>query len=193
MEGFDVVATGASLIPSPAIVVGTYKEDGSPNFATAAWAGTACSKPQIISVSFREATLTHGLITKQKEFTISLCSADMAAEVDFFGSKTGRDLDKAAHMKLHVQKATKVNAPYCTEFKIVYQCRLFDVKCLGLHTVFYGEVVELNAQTCVMTDGVPDIMKVDPLVFSGYTRSYYHVGGGGGKVADAFSVHKKFT
>nr|AGM32418.1 flavin reductase domain-containing protein [Coptotermes formosanus] len=188
MEGFTAVESAGCLIPSPVVVVGTYKDDGSPNFAAGAWAGTSCSSPQIISVSFREATLTHSLIRARREFTVNLCSAERVAQVDYFGNNSGRDVDKAAHVGFHVKRASQVNAPYCTEFKLVYQCKLVLEKKVGSHTIFYGEVVVVSAAEDVVTANQPDILKIDPLIYSDYTAAYYRCAKE--KVGDAFSVYR---
>jgi flavin reductase (DIM6/NTAB) family NADH-FMN oxidoreductase RutF len=93
-------------------------------------------------VSFREATLTHSLLPKRGEFTASIVDSSQIAQVDYVGSKTGRTEDKAATVNWPTAKASKVNAPYSPAFGLVYQCRLIDQKKLGLHTIYFGQIIE---------------------------------------------------
>jgi flavin reductase (DIM6/NTAB) family NADH-FMN oxidoreductase RutF len=158
------------------VVVGVYKDDGGANFSVSAWAGTVCSNPPMLSVSFREATLTHGLLEKRREFTVGIAGSSQIAQVDYVGSKTGRGEDKAATVKWEAPKASKVNAPYSPAFSLVYQCRLVESKKLGLHTIYFGEIIEVDVrEDAVGEDGVPSLAKIDPVVFSLFERAYFKV------------------
>jgi flavin reductase (DIM6/NTAB) family NADH-FMN oxidoreductase RutF len=177
MTSFRTVDTPPSLIPSPVVVVGTYKDDGGPNFSVSAWAGTVCSDPPILSVSFREATLTHSLLRIRGVFTASIVDSSQIDQVDYVGSKTGRTEDKAATVNWPTAKASKVNAPYSPAFSLVYQCRLIDQKKLGLHTIYFGQIIEVNVRNeCIGEDGVPSIKKIDPVVFSLFEKGYFKIG-----------------
>jgi flavin reductase (DIM6/NTAB) family NADH-FMN oxidoreductase RutF len=187
MASFVVYDGNPHLIPTPVAVVGTYKDDGQPNFSVSAWAGTVCGNPPMLSVSFREATLTHSLLLSRREFTVGITGSAQIAAVDYCGAKTGRTEDKAAAVGWSTEKASKVNAPYSPAFSLVYQCRLFDSKNLGLHTIFFGEIVELDVREDCAENGRPSIAKIDPLVFSGFERGYFKVGPG--EFAPAFEVY----
>jgi flavin reductase (DIM6/NTAB) family NADH-FMN oxidoreductase RutF len=177
MESFQTYAGNPSLIPCPAVVVGTYKDDGEPNFATSAWAGTVNGTPPILSVSFREATLTHSLLAQRREFTVSVLGSAQTPALDYVGVKTGRAEDKAAAVKWPTARASKVNAPYSPAFPLVWQCRLVDSKKLGLHTIYFGEIVELDVRADVaLESGGPSLAKVDPVVFTLFERGYYRLG-----------------
>jgi flavin reductase (DIM6/NTAB) family NADH-FMN oxidoreductase RutF len=176
MEGFDTYGGNRSLFPSPVAVVGAYKDDGQANFSVSAWAGTVCSNPPMLSVSFREATLTHSLLEKRREFTVSITGSSQIAQVDYVGTKTGRTEDKAASVHWETAKASKVNAPYSPSFSLVYQCRLVESKRLGLHTIFFGEIVEVDVRTdCAAENGAPSIEKIDPLIISVFGHGYHKI------------------
>jgi flavin reductase (DIM6/NTAB) family NADH-FMN oxidoreductase RutF len=188
MESFVRYEGNAHLIPTPVAVVGTYKDDGQPNFSVSAWAGTVCTNPPMLSVSFREATLTHSLLLSRREFTVAITGSAQIAAVDYCGVRTGRTEDKVAVVRWPTAKASKVNAPYSPAFSLVYQCRLADSKKLGLHTIFFGQIVELDAREDCVEDGSASIAKIDPVVCSGFERGYFKVGAE--KFAPAFEVYK---
>ena len=60
------------LYPVPAVLVGCRDEEGRDNLMTAAWAGTICSDPVMVSVSIRRERYSHDIIERTGEFTISL-------------------------------------------------------------------------------------------------------------------------
>ena len=47
------------LFPMPALLVGTYGENRTPDAMTAAWAGVCCSKPVCMGVAIRDTRLTY--------------------------------------------------------------------------------------------------------------------------------------
>jgi flavin reductase (DIM6/NTAB) family NADH-FMN oxidoreductase RutF len=189
MESYIPVEGPRCLVPAPVVVVGTYKDDGEPNFSVAGAAATVCSNPPLLSVSFREATLTFSLLSKRKEFTVNIVGASRIAEVDYVGTRTGASEDKAASVGWPTAKASKVNAPYSPAFGLVYQCRLVDSINLGSHTVFFGQIIEVNIRDdCVGEGGAPVLSKIDPVIFSLAEVAYYKVLPE--KFAPAFDVYK---
>ena len=84
------------LYPTPILVIGSYDADERANVMTAAWGGIACSKPPCVSVSLRAATASYDNIVARRAFTISLPSRGQAAQADYFGLVSGRDIDKFA-------------------------------------------------------------------------------------------------
>jgi flavin reductase (DIM6/NTAB) family NADH-FMN oxidoreductase RutF len=153
---------------------------------TASWAGICCSKPPCVNVSLRKATYTYGCLTERRAFTVSVPPRGMAREVDYLGIESGRKTDKLAATGLTAVASELVDAPYIKEFPLVLECKVVNVNELGLHTMFVGEIVDVKAEETVLgSDGLPDVEKVAPFVFSPELRLYHALGEGVGK---AFSI-----
>jgi flavin reductase (DIM6/NTAB) family NADH-FMN oxidoreductase RutF len=170
---------GAKTIvyPTPVFIVGTYDKAGKPNVMTAAWGGICCSKPPCVAVSLREATYTYGNIVARKAFTISIPSQGHAREADYFGMASGKTQDKFAKSKLTPVKSDLVDAPYVEEFPMVLECRLLQTVKIGLHTQFIGEILDVKAdESALGPDGLPDILKVKPMVFVPESGTYHGIG-----------------
>ena len=181
---------GAKTIvyPTPVFIVGTYDKDGRPNAMNAAWAGICCSSPPCVSIALRKATYTYGNIVEQKAFTVSIPSQDFVREADYFGIATGRTEDKFFTAGLTPEKSDLVNAPYVKEFPLSLECKLLHTLEIGLHTQFIGEILDVKAEENVLgDDGLPQIEKIKPLIFSPSNQSYYGLGEYLGK---AFSLGK---
>ena len=177
------------LYPTPVCVVGTYDRAGKPNVMTAAWAGICCSSPPCIAVSLRKATYTYGNIVERKAFTISLPSEDYVKQADYFGMVSGRDEDKLSRARLTAVKGDLVDAPFVKEFPLALECRLLHTIEIGLHTEFIGEILDVKAdEVCLGPDGLPDIEKIRPIMFSPDGRKYHGVGR---LLGNAFSVGRE--
>jgi flavin reductase (DIM6/NTAB) family NADH-FMN oxidoreductase RutF len=57
-----------------------------------------------------------------------------------------------------------------------------------VHTQFIGEILDVKADYSLLEKGVPDMKKVNPILYVSETDSYYGVGNYLGK---AFSIGKK--
>lgn len=177
------------LFPAPVLLVGTYDREGKPNLMNAAWGGICCSDPPCVAVSLRKARYSYAAIEERKAFTIGIPSEARMKEADYVGIVSGRDLDKFAEAGLTPVRSELVDAPYAAEFPFVLECRLLHTLEIGIHTQFVGEIVDVKADAAVLDDdGLPDILKLRPLVFDTAHRGYHGVGPLLGR---AFSVGKK--
>ena len=109
-------------------------------------------------------------------------------EADYVGIASGRDVNKFNVTGLTPVKSELVDAPYAAEFPLVLECRLLQIVEIGLHTQFIGEIVDVKAEADVLgDDGLPDILKIKPLIYDTGHKGYHGVGPLLGK---AFSVGK---
>jgi flavin reductase (DIM6/NTAB) family NADH-FMN oxidoreductase RutF len=177
------------LFPTPVLLVGTYDREGKPNLMNAAWGGICCSQPPCVSVSLRKATYSYAAIVERKAFTVGIPAESQMKEADYIGIASGRDVNKFIETGFSAVKSELVDAPYAEEVPFVLECRLLHTLEIGLHTLFVGEVVDVKADASVLSeDGLPDILKIKPLVFDPAHCAYHGIGP---FLGQAFSVGKK--
>ena len=175
--------------PTPVWVVGTYENEGKPNVMTIAWGGICCSKPQSVNVSLRKTTYSYNNIMMKKAFTINIPSENYVKEADYFGIATGSKTNKFADTGLTPIKSDLVDAPYIKEFPLILECKMTHNLEIGTHTLFVGEIVDVKADESVLgEEGLPDINKVLPVLFTPEVRTYHGIGKTLGK---AFSMGKE--
>jgi flavin reductase (DIM6/NTAB) family NADH-FMN oxidoreductase RutF len=163
--------------PCPVWVIGSYDAAGKPNVMTASWAAICNSQPPMVTVSLRKATYTYGSIMESKAFTVNIPSEEFVKEAAYFGSVSGRDVDKFAASGLTPVKSELVNAPYIKEFPLVIECKLVKTVELGLHTMFIGEIVDVKAaETILGANGMPDVAKLKPFIFAPGNADFYRIG-----------------
>jgi flavin reductase (DIM6/NTAB) family NADH-FMN oxidoreductase RutF len=168
----------------PTVLVGSNVQ-GKPNYMTAAWATVACMAPPMVCVAINKIRYTAKGIEENKTFSLNVPSSDQVVETDHCGLVSGAHQDKSGVFSSFYGKLG--TAPLAVECPVNIECRLFtSVEC-GSHLLYIGEIVEIHSERDCVTDGKPDIRKINPLVYAQST--YYEVGKESGK---AFSVGKKF-
>ncbi len=179
------------IYPAPALVIGTYGEDGQPNAMTAAWGGICCSSPPCLAVSLRKATQTYWNITARRAFTVNIPSEEFVEAVDYFGMASGKSTDKFAASGLTPVRSDLVDAPYIREFPFFLECRLIHTYEIGLHTQFIGEILDLKAEAALLDeDGSLALEKVRPIL---YAPEYHYYFGTGRKLGKAHSIGSRLV
>ena len=155
------------LYPVPAVLVGCRDEEGRDNLMTAAWAGTVCSDPVMVSVSIRKERFSHDIIENTGEFTISLTTTGLARATDYCGVRSGRDVDKFKEMKLTRLESAQIRAPGVAESPVVLECRVKQIARLGSHDMFVAEVVNVSVDERFLDGkGRLELEKADLIAYS---------------------------
>ncbi len=159
------------MYPMPVVLVGA-NVGGKPNYMAAAWCSIACMAPPMAVVAVNHARHTLKGIEENKTFSINVPSTRQAIEADHCGMVTGARADKSKVFESFY--GTLKTAPMARECPVNLECRLFDTVDCGSHLLCIGEIVETYADKGVVSGGMPDIKKVDPLIYS--DGKYYRVG-----------------
>ena len=180
---------GNLLYPVPVVMVSCGREGEKPNIITAAWAGTVCSEPPMVSISVRKERYSHDLIQESREFVINLVTEDLVKECDFCGVRSGRDLDKFDICGLTSAKASKLSlAPLIAESPVNLECQLEQVLELGSHDLFLARVIAVDVDSRLLDQkGTLHLERAGLCAYS--HGSYYQLGEKLGTFG--FSVKKK--
>lgn len=180
----------ALIYPTPVWLIGTYDKNGHPDAATVAWGGVCSSNPPAIAISLRKSRWTYNNIMERKAFTINVPSVDQVEFADYCGITSGRNTDKFAKTKYTVVKSVNVDAPYIKECPMVIECKLIDQMEIGIHVHCIGEIIDVKIDDSALgNDGMPDILKISPLIYAPENRSYHRVGE---FLGAAFSIGEKY-
>ncbi len=173
------------LYPTPAVLVGA-QVDGIPNFMTAAWCGVASSNPPMIAVAIQPRRYTYQGIRQNMTFSINIPSTAMVKEVDYCGIVSGSKFDKREACRFTVFYGKLDTAPLVEQCPVNLECRVAHILDLGSHTLVLGGVEDSHVSESCLTEGQPDVAKIDPLVFTMAPARQYQ--GLGGVIAKAFSI-----
>jgi flavin reductase (DIM6/NTAB) family NADH-FMN oxidoreductase RutF len=97
---------------------------GSFNVMTVSWGGLGCmwNKPFALVV-VRPTRHTRGFIDRAESFTLSVLPESRRGALDYCGSHSGREGDKAAAAGLTPRASRTVGAPSFEEAELVMECR----------------------------------------------------------------------
>ena len=154
-----------------------------------AWGGICCSEPPCVSVAIREATLTYHNLVQNQAFTVGIPSRKQVEVADFVGLVSGRNHDKFQEAGLTALKSEHVNAPIAAELPFTLECQLVHQHKLGLHTIFVGQIMGILADEDILNPKqLPDIEKVQAILYGGFGSNYYYAVGE--RLGKAFSIGK---
>lgn len=178
------------ITPQPALMIGTYDENGNPDVMMAAWGGQ-CDGNQVCFRLSPHRTTTN--IRQTKEFTLSFATQRDIAQSDYFGIVSANDVpDKIARAGFTVTKSANINAPIINEYPLTLECKVVELMERPEGGCFViGEIVNTVADPSILTDGKIDLDKLQPVVFDAATVSYRSVGEQVGKAWGSGKVFVK--
>lgn len=148
------------------LVSSCYKDKA--NIITLAWNTPLSHNPALLGISIAKTHLSNELIKASKEFVVNVPDLKLLDKVIYCGTHHGHKIDKFKDSGLTAEKANRLTkAPLIKECIGHLECALRDVKEVGDHTLFIGEVVFASAEENIFSE-VWDIDKV---------KLIYHLGG----------------
>jgi flavin reductase (DIM6/NTAB) family NADH-FMN oxidoreductase RutF len=172
--------------PMPTTLIGA-NVNGKPNYLTVAFCGMVNINPPLISAALNKAHYTNPGIKENKTFSVNIPSAEMAKITDYCGLVSGSKVDKSKLFETFYGKLK--TAPMIKECPLNLECKLIQTLELSVDEIFIGEIVAAYAEERYLTDGRPDVKKINPMVFSLHDNNYWKVGE---LVGRAWSIGKNF-
>jgi len=168
------IGPSSILFPMPSTIIGANVK-GKPNFLTVAYCGIVEAKPPLIMISLGKSHFTNDGIRENETFSVNIPSTDMVEATDYVGIYSGKDTDKSDVFNVFYGELK--TAPMIQEAPLNLECKLVKNVDLSIkHDVFIGEVVQTHVKEDCLTNGVPDIHKVDPIIYATKIQSYVKVG-----------------
>ena len=161
----------------PVLIIATYDENGVPDAMNAAWG--IITDMNAISISMAEHKTTENL-AKTGAFTVSMATADTVAASDYVGIESAKKVpDKFEKAGFHATKSEYVNAPLIDELPMALECKVKSFE----KGILIGEIVNINADESILTDGRIDPAKLKPICYDPVNNDYLVLGE---KVGNAF-------
>lgn len=172
------------LYPMPVLIIATYGNDGKPDAMNAAWGGIYDTN--LIGICIDDSHKTYENIVRRKAFTVSVGDAAHVVECDYLGIvSANKEPDKLSKSGLTTEKSQFVDAPVICELPMTLECKLVKVNEDG---IVVGEIVNVSADETILTNGVIDPSKFNPITYDSVNHKYLKLGEA---VGNAFSDGKK--
>lgn len=175
------------LYPMPVVLVGA-NVNGKANYVTIAYCGIIHPKPPMVSFVSHKGHYTNAGIKENETFSVNIPSEAMVGVTDFVGINSGKDIDKSILFENFY--GVLGTAPMISECPVNLECQLSKtIDFGGIGEIFIGEIVETYSEEKYLTNGVPNIKKINPIVFSMYDKNYWKVGD---HLGQAWTIGKQF-
>ena len=164
-----VLSPKISTFPMPAAVISVGAGE-SANLITLAYVGKVCYDPPIIAISINPDRYSYQLIEKHSEFVINYPTIDQLKEIDYIGTRSGRDVNKWKQLKLTKEKASIVQVPLVKEFPWNMECKVIKKLKLGSHICYFGQVMATHSDPKYVID---ETLNPDTFNFYAYIAGNY--------------------
>jgi len=161
------------LFPHPTVLVGV-DVNGKPDFVTVAWATIACGTPPWMAIALNRVRYSLKGVRENMAFSVNIPDTSQVKETDYCGIATGAKEDKAKDCNFKVFYGEVARAPFIEQCPVNIGCTAEHILKLGSHYLIAGPIKEILIPEDCMTDGKPDVSKIDPIVYMTYPAGTYN-------------------
>ena len=133
--------------PEQVVIAIAKDKDGRANPVTLGWTMIVSGKPPMMAIAVAKKHYSIDTIRHSNCFTIAYPSSEMADAALFFGSRSGRDVNKLAEFDCKTEPAKEVDSVLLADAVANFECRLESETDAGDHIIFVGEIVCSHVNT----------------------------------------------
>ena len=159
-----LISNHTTTFPMPAAVISVGKGEKA-NLITLAYVGKMCMKPPIIAIGIHKKRYSFNLIEKHGEFVVNYPRKDQMREMDYCGTRTGKNVNKWKDLGLTKEKGTIIDVPLIKEFPWNMECKVINKLELGSHICYFGEVVAVHCEKNYLKNNSIDPDKLDTFAY----------------------------
>ena len=152
----------------PVFLIGTYNEDGSPNFCPITWVTSSWDGDHsLMVISMNGAKKTKDNIARTDIFSANLVSIDMLELLDYFGSCSGLDAPKNA-LPYEYENGHVLAVPTLNASRKVFECEVVNTfETSDTITYFCRSRNCQKIESLSNGLGRDDMALLEPVVYSG--------------------------
>ena len=133
--------------PEQVVIAIAKDRSGKANPITLGWTMIVSGTPPMMAIAVAKTHYSIEAITHSRSFTIAFPSSEMADAALFFGSKSGRNVDKFAEFDCKTEPAKAIDSLLLSDAVANFECTLESQVPAGDHIIFVGEVVSAHINT----------------------------------------------
>jgi len=133
--------------PEQVVIAVARDKNGRPNPVTLGWTMIVSGTPPMMAIAVAKKHYSIETIRHSKCFTIAYPSSEMADAALFFGSRSGRDVDKFAEFDCNTAPAKEIDSVLLADAVANFECTLDSQTEAGDHIIFVGEIVCSHVST----------------------------------------------
>ena len=146
MRGVLTEFDARRLLAGAPVVLVTTRWHGVANVMPVAWNMPLSHDPPLVGIAVHPSRHTYDMLRLSQEFALNVPSRRLMNHVQYFGTVSGRDVQKIEEAKLPTFKAQRVDAPLLEGCLAYIECSVEEVLHLGDHYLFVGKVLAAQAE-----------------------------------------------
>ncbi len=127
--------------PEQVVIAIAKDKNGKANPVTLGWTMLVSGKPPMMAIAVASTHYSIETIRHSKCFCLAFPSSDRADAALFFGSKSGRDIDKFAEFDCKTEPAKQIDSVLLPDAVANFECMLESETAAGDHIIFVGKVI----------------------------------------------------
>ena len=133
--------------PEQVVIAIAKDKNGKANPITLGWTMIVSGAPPMMAIAVASTHYSIETIRNSECFTIAFPSSEMADAALFFGSKSGRDIDKFAEFDCKHEPAKVIDSVSLSDAVANFECTLESETEAGDHIIFVGQIVASHINT----------------------------------------------
>ena len=127
--------------PEQVVIAIAKDKNGKANPVTLGWTMIVSGNPPMMAIAVAKKHYSVEAINLSKCFTICYPSSEMGDAALFFGSKSGRNIDKLAEFQCETSPTEKIDSVLLNDAVANFECKLDSQTEAGDHIIFIGEII----------------------------------------------------
>jgi len=169
-------------LPWTQTILGTHLH-GKINFMALDWLTRVNFKPAMIGICVNKGNASHEAILDTGEFSINVPTVEMVSVTDYAGLVSGRRVDKSELFEVFYGKLKA--APMIEACPLSFECKVSQTVDLPTNYFFIAEIITIYSEERFLTNGKPDVKKINPFLLTMPDNKFWAVGECVGKAWDA--------
>jgi len=133
--------------PEQVVIAIAKDKAGRANPVTLGWTMIVSGTPPMMAIAVASKHYSIETVRHSKCFCLAFPSSEMADAALFFGSRSGRDVDKFAEFDCKTEPAKTIDSVLLTDAVANFECTLESETVAGDHVIFVGRVVSSHINT----------------------------------------------
>ncbi len=175
-------------LPWTQTILGTHLQ-GKVNFMALGWLTRVNVEPAMLGICVNKNNASYGAILETGEFSVNVPSVDMLELTDYAGLVSGKHRDKSRLFNVFYGELKA--APMIIDCPLTMECKVSQKMEFHTNVFFTAKIINIFTEDKFLTEGIPDIKKINPFLLTMPDNNYWLVGENIGKAWNAGKKIKK--
>ena len=169
-------------LPWTQTILGTHFE-GKVNFMALDWLTRVNFQPAMLGICVNRMHASNEANRSSGEFSVNVPSIDMVDITDYTGLVSGKNVDKSGLFEIFYGQLK--SAPMIKLCPLSMECKVTQTVDLPTNTFFVAEIIDIYSEDRFLTEGKPDVKKINPFLLTMPDNRFWSIGECVGKACNA--------